>query len=384
MNAQPLLSIVIPTKNRYETLIPVVKAILNHINSNDFEIVVQDNSDDNSAIQPFLTTNMDERLKYYYQKEWLSQSGNCDLSIERVRGEYVVLIGDDDFVSPYICDIVALLKKQNIECLIYKPGLYYWPNVQFIKQSYMRRPAIMQITKKMSVEKQELNADIELDFVLSKGAMFLYQLPSLYHGLVKISVLQEVKKRFGTYFPGPSPDMACAVALAFTLKKYYFINYPVSITGASKNSAAGLGVRKAHYAELQNLNFLPKDTISKWDPFIPRVWSGPTIITQSASEVVKASHAAKKINYLPLYAHMMIHEFRANAHTIKAMKLFSEKYGNNGIKITILFCRKFFGKIYMWFFVLFRIDKRKTLVVENMNTINDCMTYLKENTPFNL
>ena len=338
---------------------------------------MQDNSDDNSAIQAFLTSNTDERLKYYHQKEWLSQSGNCDLSIAHSSGEYVILIGDDDFVSPYIFDIVTMMKKQNIECLIYKPGLYYWPNLQFIKQSYMRRPAIMQITKKMSVEKHELNADIELDFVLNKGAMFLYQLPTIYHGIVKISVLQEVKKRFGTCFPGPSPDMACAVALAFTLKKYYFINYPVSITGASKNSAAGLGVRKAHYAELQNLNFLSKDVITKWDPFIPRIWSGPTIITQSASEVVKASNTGKKINYLPLYAHMMIYEFRAKAYTIKAMKLFLEKYGNKVGKITALFCRKLLGKTYVWLHGLFSIDKKQTLVIENMNTINDCMMHLK-------
>ena len=41
----PLLSIVIPTKNRYETLIPTLDALLDNIVGSAYEIIVQDNID---------------------------------------------------------------------------------------------------------------------------------------------------------------------------------------------------------------------------------------------------------------------------------------------------------------------------------------------------
>ena len=44
----PLLSIVIPTKNRYEYLFPVLDASIQYIAGSDYEIVVQYNTHDNS------------------------------------------------------------------------------------------------------------------------------------------------------------------------------------------------------------------------------------------------------------------------------------------------------------------------------------------------
>lgn len=48
-----LLSVVIPTKNRYETLIPLIR-VLAKWDDADLEIVIEDNSDDNNEFISFL------------------------------------------------------------------------------------------------------------------------------------------------------------------------------------------------------------------------------------------------------------------------------------------------------------------------------------------
>ena len=65
-NTSPLLSIVIPTKNRYECLIPVISAILSHVESSDFELIVHDNSTSNDSVVDFFREHKDFRLKYFY------------------------------------------------------------------------------------------------------------------------------------------------------------------------------------------------------------------------------------------------------------------------------------------------------------------------------
>ena len=130
-NTSPLLSIVIPTKNRYECLIPVISAILSHVESSDFELIVHDNSTSNDSVVDFFREHKDFRLKYFYVKEELSMVDNTLYSINKSIGKYAVFIGDDDLVSPFICEITKILDKKDISCLIYKSGYYWWDSVVF-------------------------------------------------------------------------------------------------------------------------------------------------------------------------------------------------------------------------------------------------------------
>lgn len=117
-NNSPLLSIVIPTKDRYECLIPVINTILKHVISSDFELVIHDNSISNDSVLPFFNNHVDSRLKYFYVKDYLSMVDNTLLAINQSKGKYATFIGDDDLVSPFICEITKLLDKKNIDCLI--------------------------------------------------------------------------------------------------------------------------------------------------------------------------------------------------------------------------------------------------------------------------
>ena len=102
---QPLLSLVIPTKDRYYYLKYLIM-LVDSFNFDDFEMVIQDNTCDNLEILKFLEGYQYSFVKYYHTKEQLSVKENSDLAILHSSGEYVCFIGDDDGITRYIVDCV--------------------------------------------------------------------------------------------------------------------------------------------------------------------------------------------------------------------------------------------------------------------------------------
>lgn len=156
----PLLSIVIPTKNRYEYLFPVLDASIQYIAGSDYEIVVQDNTHDNSPAIEYFLRQTDPRIKYFHSPEPVDIVTNTNRAIMNSTGKYLVFIGDDDFVSPYILDIVGLIDSLSIQNLTYSPGNYYWPGVQFAHRSRFHRVCTMQLYKSASIELQRKKAQM--------------------------------------------------------------------------------------------------------------------------------------------------------------------------------------------------------------------------------
>ena len=66
-----LLSVVIPTKNRYSNLIPLISALVER-SSSELEIVIEDNSEDNEIFLKFYENMNSKNIKYFYCKEWRS------------------------------------------------------------------------------------------------------------------------------------------------------------------------------------------------------------------------------------------------------------------------------------------------------------------------
>jgi glycosyltransferase involved in cell wall biosynthesis len=305
----PLLSIIIPTKDRYDTLIPVVDSFLNHIVGSDYEIVVQDNSGDNSRWLQYAKSGQDEKVKYFHDAIPVPIKDNTNRAFEHSRGQYLIFIGDDDFVSPYILDVVNMMRERNVENLIYPCAYYWWNSVEFASSgNYYHRKEAFWMPKKIDTTLQEKNAKKELCKVLNNGAVRCQNLPRIYHGLVKKEVLERIKSKTGVYLVGSSPDMSFCVSAALVLDKYYYTNYPVSVAGGSKNSGTGWGARRVHYSKLEDLTHLPKNIHAIWNKNIPRYWSAMTIWSQSAHETLQAFHSSLNINFISFYASVVAYE----------------------------------------------------------------------------
>ena len=67
-----------------------------------------------------------------------------------------------------------------------------------------------------------LDVKSELKKVIKDGFGTLGLLPKVYQGVVSRQLLDKLYDKCGTYFPGPSPDMANAVALSILTDKVYY------------------------------------------------------------------------------------------------------------------------------------------------------------------
>ena len=193
-----LLSIIIPTKERYEYLEKLVELLIT-FKENNFEIIVQDNSQDNSKFLSYLLKLNDHRVRYFYNKNPLSVIDNCDLAVNNSKGKFICFIGDDDGVLPSIIDCCNWMESQNIDAVYFNKADYVWPdlNGKYLISNNPGTLIIPLFTGKISavIATEEFNA------VLRYGGVDMLNLPRLYHGIVSKEALNKVKANSGSYFP---------------------------------------------------------------------------------------------------------------------------------------------------------------------------------------
>lgn len=274
-NLQPLLSIIVPTKDRYKYLKHLIRYVVD-LNNADIELIIQDNTSENSEIINFLSDSSCENIKYFHTKHSIPIGDNSDKAVLNSTGEYVCYIGDDDAFLPDIVEYVRRMKEKNVEAGIFPRPRYIWPDINEHNSAYKQSCYIDKVTK----HEHEIFPKDEIIALLENASISMLNLPHLYHGIVLRETLDKIYEKCGTYFPGPSPDMANAIALSYVAKKVYYYDYPLIIAGTGYTRIKGN--ERGDYKELENLPFLPKDTIDNWHPLIPKVWTIPTIFAQTS------------------------------------------------------------------------------------------------------
>lgn len=367
----PLLTVIIPTKNRYSTLFSLIDTLLS-FNLQNFEILVQDNSDDNTAAISFFENKISKNLKYYYNSQKLSVIENSDLAVENSTGEYICFIGDDDGVMPYILNVVRWMKKNSIEAVKgYKPN-YSWPGLQI---SYLEDDTSGVLRYKTWENKiRTVNCEKELNKALSKGGSDLSMLPCVYHGIVSKKALNKVYAKTGSYFPGPSPDMANAIALCLYLDNFSFLSVPIVISGKSSKSAGGKGVLHKHISRIEDVEHLPDTTKKDWSDKIPKYWTGPTIWCESVVKSLVAcgeSSRLENIDFSYLYAELFVFEFK------NRKQIFNDfAYNIYTFSFLMNFCRIFSKRVFKFFSNRLKI---KTKTVTNVKNIGQAVLVLEKN-----
>ena len=222
------LSLIIPTKDRYETLFQVILSIIEYVPTEYLEIVISDNSSDNTRALDFIkSVKKKDVINYSHCIDPLSMVENTERALSLATGEYLMFIGDDDFVTPFIMRVVEMMETQGIKSLVYPVANYFYGNVEFFKQYAFNKPATLQIIKDPQLVFTKRSTQTERDNVCASGAIFIGGLPRLYHGIIHRSLLNKIIDKYHKSVPGPCPDMTLSMALAEIIDEYYYVKYPV-------------------------------------------------------------------------------------------------------------------------------------------------------------
>lgn len=325
------VSIIVATKDRYETLFDCVRGLLRNYATAAVEIIVRDNSHQPLHDEFLSAFTGFENVVYVFDPNPVSQSENYERAVSIARGDYVTMIGDDDGISWGLLELSAWMDRFEIDAVFPGFSVYLWPGVRTRLSSASEADGTL-IYAGPDGPPQLIDVNEEREKVLRSGCTTLAELPRLYYGLVSKRILDDVRRAAGSYFPGPSPDMANAYALSYFVSKFAVTSLPLFIAGNSRKSNAGLGLRGRHVGEIASLPFLPVDTTQSWNHDIPFFWSGQTIWCQSAYSAAraigKAEEFRQKNHFARLYAKLLVFQPGFTPRTIKAFK---HRHSNSGL-----------------------------------------------------
>lgn len=304
---KPLLSVVVPTKDRYKYLKHLIKLIQSY-NSDEWEIVVQDNTDDNTELVKFLKELNFPGCKYFHEKGQLPMATNADKAILHSSGEFVCFLGDDDGVCPDAIEYCKLMKQEGYEAMRSNLVIYKWPDA--ISDSGSSGGVMLTAPKTHT--HQVCSASDALMDVVNRGFVDRGNLPSVYHGIVSRAALNLIYDRCGTFFPGQSPDISNGIAMSCVLKSYLMVDDYVTISGASKfHGGATIGMNKK-YPQIKDMVWFRPGAEDNWDRHLPKIAVGSIIWAESSIETLRAmgrEDIIKSIDYGIILKHFAVYYY---------------------------------------------------------------------------
>ncbi len=307
--ALPLLSVVIPTRNRMKYAIPAIRSIL-RIPSNELELIIQDSSD-SDALGVFIQANIgDPRLHYNYSKPPVSGVDNFNIAARFATGEYVSFIGDDDGINPEIMIATQWAKVHDLDAMT--PSLcatYYWPDFETRYRGLSHAGRLYLGSFSGAVSFPDMRS--EMQKCVHRAGQDFVGLPKVYYGIVKRQCLVQINEQTGVYFNGASPDIYSALAVASLAERVCTIDYPLFVPGSSIASTAGDSARGKHIGRLEEIPHLNARVVHEWPEFVPRFYSVETVRAEAA---IKALTAMNRNDLVREFNFPLLHAACAVAH----------------------------------------------------------------------
>lgn len=228
----PRFSIVIPTRQRADTLAFTIETALAQTCS-DFEVVIQNNGND-PATRNVATSFASPRIVLNGSAEILPMADNWEAALAASSGEYVAFIGDDDGIMPDACAICDELMpgRSSLGALHWTPHNYDWP-------TSLRPTARNRLVVNLPGSAKGTICDSRnLLLRLYDGTISWTSIPLIYNGsFVRRTVIEKVKAHSGgRYFAGQIPDVHSGIADLWAMERFLHIDRPLSVCGASGHS----------------------------------------------------------------------------------------------------------------------------------------------------
>ena len=201
----PLFSVVIPTHNRADLLCYTIQGVLNQ-DFDDYEIIVSDNfSCDNT--KQIIRSFSDKRIKYISTVKYLSAGDSWDFAIYDAKGKYIVMMPDDDCMTPkFLSTMAPFAQSEEVNLISCITGRYYYPD--FPKPSFRNQLHIEPFTDRV-LEFSALET-------LKKWHYLDCRLVPLPSAVMSRKIIDIVKSKIGRFFFNPAPDYcASSMILSF-------------------------------------------------------------------------------------------------------------------------------------------------------------------------
>jgi glycosyltransferase involved in cell wall biosynthesis len=282
-------TVIIPTRERADTLKWALKTCVNQDYDN-LEIIVSDNfSQDNT--REIVESYQDKRIKYINTGKRISMSSNWEFALSHVTGDYVNVIGDDDGMMPgAFTKLNDIIKKLNAQAIFWdKSRLHYkWPSMTFphVKNSLEVSFSDAEIEK---IHTQEI-----LDKLQTSDSGYATMF-TMYSGTTSYELVKKISSYTGQFVNSMVPDIYSGVVIACEIDFYYYSGTPYSIQGTSSHSNGASSLGNDNFNPTPYINFLQENNI----PFHRNLEFAPSLPLIIAECILQAKDhlpSAKNLN----------------------------------------------------------------------------------------
>ena len=244
-------TVIIPTRDRAETLEATLRTCLRQTYKN-FEIIVSDNCSFDNTREVVDCFN-DPRIRYINPGRCLSMSGNFEFALGHVTEGFVMFVGSDDGIMPDAIHYVdSIVKKYKVDAVSCRQATYVWPS--FPDKAIAGNLNFGGVRGDIEIRSSPEWIRKTLNF----HAPYCFDLPNLYCGFVHKRIINKAIKN-GQYFRSINPDAYSALATAIFIDKYAFSHKPFSIAGASSKSNGASAMHPGANVDESNKFFSEND-----------------------------------------------------------------------------------------------------------------------------
>jgi glycosyltransferase involved in cell wall biosynthesis len=225
-------SVLLPTKNGAKYLKSCINSVLSQ-DYEDMELIVFDNANTDNTPEIVKLFSDDKRLKYYRTDSVVSVTDNWNNALKKSSGDYVLMIGDDDFLLPgYFDAIDSIIEENNSpDGISYCGYTFIYPDSLDNKVSYYSNPHFKYENKFIDgemISKNQLKS-IVYDMFKFHNRIPLNTLPHIWS--------REVINRIeGDLFRPPYPDHFALNAILLKANTWVFIKKKMYIIGVTPKS----------------------------------------------------------------------------------------------------------------------------------------------------
>ncbi len=222
MSHQPLISVVVPTRNRGRLLRSALQSVLDQ-SFDDYELIVSNNDstdDTNEVVNQFQSP----KLRYLKTDRTLSMPEHWEFALEQARGRYVTYLCDDDAWAPSaLARAAEVLTSTGSALAVFCSAVYYAPD--WLEPNLRNTLHLPSFTGEVH-ERGSVNTIRKL-FDTCRVEM---ECPRMLNSICDLQTLQNVRRKAGTIF-ALCPDYSFAAIILTAVPSWLYIDQPLHVQG---------------------------------------------------------------------------------------------------------------------------------------------------------
>ncbi|MHB8544475.1 MAG: glycosyltransferase family 2 protein [Leptospirales bacterium] len=253
-------SFLIPSKNRLELLAHAVNSIRRQ-DHNNLEIIITDNASEQDYAS-YVNSIGDNRIIYSRSPTSVSVTQNWNNALSLASGDYILMLGDDDALTPgFIRKVLRLIEEMGPPDILFFAAYHYlYPDVILTSP----RGYLADVRNSDFFEGQDTPFTL-LPEQAHRVATAVFDMRYLFgfnsqHFMFRSEFLKEISSSsIGSIFQSPYPDTFAAVVSFLKAKTIVVVPYPMVMIGISPKS---FGYYYFNNLRTEGSDFLNNETVS--------------------------------------------------------------------------------------------------------------------------